>query len=68
MIRAGGQGFTGFFWVATCGFAMAEREEGPLMSANIVDCPAHQLEIGMPLVPVFAAVDDGIALIKFRPA
>lgn len=46
--------------------AVVELEEGPRMTARIVDCELDDLEVGMPLEAVFEAIED-VTLVRFRP-
>lgn len=45
---------------------IVELDEGPRMTANIVDCKLEDLAIDMPLEVCFEAV-DGHTLVNFRP-
>jgi uncharacterized OB-fold protein len=40
--------------------------EGPKMISNLVDCPANEIRIGMPVEVVFEPLSDEIVLPKFR--
>jgi uncharacterized OB-fold protein len=42
-------------------------EEGPFMVSNLIDCTADDLRIDLPVQVTFEALDDDIALPKFRP-
>lgn len=48
--------------------ALVELAEGMRMTSNLLDCPAEDVRIGMPLEVVFAKVNDELTLPKFRPA
>jgi uncharacterized OB-fold protein len=48
--------------------AWVEVDEGLKMLTNIVDCPAEQVKIGMPVEAVFDDVTPEVTLVKFRPA
>ena len=48
--------------------AIIELEEGPHMTANIVDCDPEQVHIGMPVVTTFDDVTPEVTLVQFRPA
>jgi uncharacterized OB-fold protein len=48
--------------------AVVQLEEGPRMVTNVLDVPAEQYAIGMPLVAGFEDVDDEITLVVFRRA
>ena len=47
--------------------AVVELEEGPRMTANIVDCDVDALAVGQPVEATYETVDD-VALVHFRPA
>ena len=47
--------------------AIVELDEGPRMSAHIVDCDVDAVCIGMPVEASFEDVDD-VTLVRFRPA
>ncbi len=47
--------------------AIVELDEGPRMSANIVDCDVDEVCICMPVEASFEDVDD-VTLVRFRPA
>jgi uncharacterized OB-fold protein len=42
--------------------------EGPKITSSIVDCPADEIRIGMPVVAVFEEVTPEVTLPKFRRA
>ena len=46
---------------------VVELEEGVRMLSNMVDCPVHELAIGMPVEVVFDDVTPEVTLPKFRP-
>lgn len=46
--------------------AVVELEEGPRMTARIVDCALDDLRVGMPLEAAFEAIED-VPLVRFRP-
>ena len=46
--------------------AVVELEEGPRMTARVVDCALEDLHVGMPLAAVFETI-EGVALVRFRP-
>ena len=46
--------------------AIVELEEGPRMTANVVDCPVEDVRVGMPLEACFLDV-DGETIVQFRP-
>jgi uncharacterized OB-fold protein len=46
--------------------AVVELEEGPRMTARVVDCALTELRVGMPLSAVFETI-DGVPLVRFRP-
>lgn len=45
-----------------------ELEEGPRLTANLVDCELKDIRIGMAVAPVFENITPEITLINFRPA
>ena len=52
--------------LAPFAIAVVELEEGPRMTAAVVDCDVDDLRVGMPLEVCFLDV-DGDALVQFRP-
>ncbi len=46
--------------------AVVELDEGPRMTANVVDCEAEALRVGLPVEACFERVED-VALVQFRP-
>ena len=42
--------------------------EGPKLVSNVVDCPPHEVRIGMPVEVVFEDVAPDVTLPKFRRA
>ena len=42
--------------------------EGPKLVSNVVDCPPHEVRIGMPVEVVFEDVSPEVTLPKFRRA
>lgn len=56
-------------FTAPYSIAVVELEEGPRMMTNIVHCPQtpEALQLDMPVVVVFEALDDTISLPHFRP-
>jgi uncharacterized OB-fold protein len=78
-VRSRGRGKVYTFTVtnqnATAGFrdslpyvlAWVELDEGVKMLTNIVDCPANQLRIDLPVEAVFEDVTPDVTLVKFRP-
>ncbi len=48
--------------------AMVELVEGVRLSTTLVDVVPDAIAIGMPVQPVFDHGDDGITLLRFRPA
>lgn len=48
--------------------AIVELDEGVRMTTTIVDVAPDDLRIGLPVSPVFDHGDDGITLLRFRPA
>ena len=49
-------------------YAVVQLDEGPRMISNIVDCDLDDLEVDMPLEPVFDDVTEEWTLVKFKPA
>jgi len=47
--------------------AVVELEEGPRMTARIVDCAFDDVRIGMPLEARFESIED-ITLVRFAPS
>lgn len=47
--------------------AVIELEEGPRMTARVVDCGLDELQVGMALEATFETIDD-VALVRFRPS
>lgn len=47
--------------------ALVDLAEGVRMMSTIVDCPADDLRIGMPVEVVFEEVSQDVALPKFKP-
>jgi uncharacterized OB-fold protein len=47
--------------------AIVELEEGPHLTANIIDCPVDDVRIGMPVVAAFVDVTPDVTLVQFRP-
>jgi uncharacterized OB-fold protein len=45
-----------------------ELEEGPRLTANLVDVPNDQIRVGMPVEVVFDDVTPEVTLPRFRPA
>ena len=48
--------------------AIVELEEGPRLTTNIVGCAVEEVRIGMPVEAVFEDLEEGVTLLKFRPA
>ena len=48
--------------------AMVELSEGVRVSTTLVDIAPEMIAIGMRVRPVFDHGDDGITLLRFRPA
>ena len=44
-----------------------ELEEGARMLTNVVGCPPDQVKIGMPVEVTFEAVNEDIAIPRFKP-
>lgn len=49
-------------------YAVVQLDEGPRMISNIVECALDDLEVDMPLEPVFDDVTEEWTLVKFKPA
>ena len=47
--------------------AQIELAEGVRLTANIVDCPADKLRVGLPVEVVFDRVTEALTLPRFRP-
>ena len=47
--------------------AQIELAEGVRLTANIVDCPADELRVGLPVEVVFDRVTETLTLPRFRP-
>jgi uncharacterized OB-fold protein len=48
--------------------AIVQLEEGPHMTANIVDCQPEAVKVGMPVVATYDDVTPEVTLVQFRPA
>lgn len=48
--------------------AVVELDEGPHMTANIVDCLPEEVRTGMPVEAVYEDISEEITLVQFRPA
>ncbi|MBI4300933.1 MAG: Zn-ribbon domain-containing OB-fold protein [Chloroflexi bacterium] len=48
--------------------SIIELAEGPFMMSNVVDIPADDVKIGMPVEVVFEDVNDEVAMPRFKPA
>jgi uncharacterized OB-fold protein len=48
--------------------AIVELDEGFHMLTNLIDCPAEEMRIGMPVEVTFRRMSDEITLPLFRPA
>ncbi len=40
--------------------------EGPKLTSNVIDCPPHELRVGMPVTVVFEEMTPEVTLPKFR--
>ena len=47
---------------------VVELEEGVRILSNLVDCPASEVTVGLPVEAVFEEVSPEITLPKFRPS
>jgi hypothetical protein len=45
-----------------------ELEEGPRLTANLLDVPASEVRIGMPVEAAYEKISDEITLVQFRPS
>jgi uncharacterized protein len=48
--------------------AVVETDEGVRLTSQVIDCPAEELRIGMPLAVTFERLSDQVAIPKFRRA
>ncbi len=48
-------------------YAIVELEEGPRMSANIINCPVDEVHTGMPVQVVFEELGSDMKLPQFEP-
>lgn len=48
-------------------FAIVELEEGPRMTANVLDVDPEDVVVGMPVEVTFTPISDEIALPQFKP-
>jgi uncharacterized protein len=48
--------------------AIVELDEGVRMTTTLVDAAPADLRVGLPVTPVFDHGDDGMTLLRFRPA
>ncbi|MCK9518844.1 MAG: Zn-ribbon domain-containing OB-fold protein [Dehalococcoidia bacterium] len=48
--------------------AIIALEEGPRMTANVVECDPKDVHIGMPVVATYDDVTPEVTLVQFRPA
>lgn len=57
-------------WAADVPYVIAivALEEGPHLTANIVDCDPGDVAIGMAVTALFADVTPEVTLVQFRPA
>jgi hypothetical protein len=53
--------------LAPYAIAIVELEEGPRMTARLVDCDPDAVKVGMPVVARYEDV-EGATLVAFRPA
>ena len=49
-------------------YAIVELEEGPRVTANVVNCPLEALRVDMPLKAIYDSVTPEVTLLKFEPA
>jgi hypothetical protein len=48
-------------------YAIVELEEGPRVTANVVNCPLEALRVDMPLKAIYDSVTPEVTLLKFEP-
>lgn len=48
-------------------YAIVELDEGPRMSANVINCPADEVHVGLPVEVVFEEIEPGVKLPQFQP-
>jgi uncharacterized OB-fold protein len=48
--------------------ALVELAEGVRVSTTLVDVEPDAIRVGLPVEPVFDHGDDGITLLRYRPA
>lgn len=48
--------------------AIVELQEGPHLTANILDCRVEDVSVGMPVEAVFVDISPERTLVQFRPA
>jgi uncharacterized OB-fold protein len=48
--------------------AVVELEEGVHLTTTLVDVDPAAVQVGMAVVPAFDHGDDGVTLLRFRPA
>jgi hypothetical protein len=49
-------------------YAIVELEEGPRLTANVVNCPLEALRVDMALKAFYDSVTPEVTLLKFEPA
>ena len=49
-------------------FAIVELDEGPRVTANVINCSPESLRVDMPLRAVYDSVTPEVTLLKFEPA
>ncbi len=49
-------------------YAIVELEEGPRVTANVVNCALEAVRVDMPLRAVYDSVTPEVTLLKFEPA
>lgn len=49
-------------------YAIVELEEGPRVTANVVNCGLEALRVDMPLKAIYDSVTPEVTLLKFEPA
>ena len=62
------QKFPGFEDDTPFQYAVVELDEGPRIVSNVVDVPAGELRVDMPLQAVFDDVSDDTTLVRFTKA
>ena len=48
-------------------YAVIQLDEGPRLVSNVVDCPAEDVTVDMPVTATFDDVTPEVTLVKFKP-